>query len=312
MSNIKCLIIGSGPAGYTAAIYAARAGMNPVIIAGPVEGGQLTTTNDIENYPGFPDMISGFDLTDKMKQQAAKFGTEIVSATVVKADFSNNPFVVETDGGTVYNAETVIIATGASAKYLGIEGEKKYAGMGVSACAVCDGFFYRNQDVIVVGGGDTAVGDALYLSKICRKVYLAVRKNYLRASDILQKRLSETSNIELLYEHQVSDIFGDNGVEGVTLKYRAGQADEQTKSLSVTGYFVAIGRQPQTEIFASQIATDKNGYIITDGNSTHTNVSGVFACGDCADPVYRQAVVAAGSGCKAALDAEKFLSEKQA
>ena len=312
MSNIKCLIIGSGPAGYTAAIYAARAGMNPVIIAGPVEGGQLTTTNDIENYPGFPDMISGFDLTDKMKQQAAKFGTEIVSATVVKADFSNNPFVVETDGGTVYNAETVIIATGASAKYLGIEGEKKYAGMGVSACAVCDGFFYRNQDVIVVGGGDTAVGDALYLSKICRKVYLAVRKKYRRASDILQKRLSETSNIELLYEHQVSDIFGDNGVEGVTLKYRAGQADEQTKSLSVTGYFVAIGRQPQTEIFASQIATDKNGYIITDGNSTHTNVSGVFACGDCADPVYRQAVVAAGSGCKAALDAEKFLSEKQA
>ncbi|MBO7142930.1 MAG: thioredoxin-disulfide reductase [Bacteroidales bacterium] len=303
-----CLIIGSGPAGYTAAIYAARAGMKPVIIAGPVQGGQLTTTNEIENYPGFPDAVSGFDLMDKMRLQAEKFGAEIIYETVTKVDFSNRPFAITTDAEQTITARAVIIATGAVAKYLGIEGEKKYAGMGVSACAVCDGFFYRNQDVIVVGGGDTAVGDALYLSNICRTVYLAVRKDYLRASTILQNRLAEAKNIQVLYKHEVADIFGNNGVEGVTLKYTDQNNEQHFKNLNVTGYFVAIGRSPQTELFAPYIDTDANGYIITQNNTTQTNVPGVFACGDCADPLYRQAVVAAGTGCKAALDVEKYLA----
>lgn len=303
-----CLIIGSGPAGYTAAIYTGRAGIKSVLAAGPVQGGQLTTTNEIENYPGFPDGVQGFDLMDKMRQQAEKFGTEIIYETISKVDFSARPFSVETDGGQLITARTVIIATGATAKYLGIEVEKKYAGMGVSACAVCDGFFYKNQDVIVVGGGDTAVGDALYLSKICRNVYLAVRKDYLRASTILQNRLAEAKNIQVLYKHEVTDIFGSNGVEGVTLKYTDQNNEQHSKNLDVTGYFVAIGRAPQTEIFAPYINTDNNGYIITQDNSTKTNVPGVFACGDCADPEYRQAVVAAGTGCMAALDVEKFLA----
>lgn len=305
-----CLIIGSGPAGYTAAIYAARAGMKPVIIAGPVQGGQLTTTNEIENYPGFPEAVTGFDLMEKMRAQAEKFGTEIIYESVTKVDFSNRPFTIITDAENTITARAVIIATGATAKYLGIEGEKKYAGMGVSACAVCDGFFYRNQDVIVVGGGDTAVGDALYLSNICRNVYLAVRKDYLRASTILQNRLAETKNIQVLYKHEVADIFGNNGVEGVTLKYTDQNNEQHFKNLAVTGYFVAIGRAPQTEIFAPYINTDSNGYILTQNNTTLTNVPGVFACGDCADPEYRQAVVAAGSGCKAALDVEKFLASE--
>lgn len=305
-----CLIIGSGPAGYTAAIYAARAGMKPVIIAGPVQGGQLTTTNEIENYPGFPEAVTGFDLMEKMRDQAEKFGTEIIYESVTKVDFSNRPFTITTDAENTITARAVIIATGATAKYLGIEGEKKYAGMGVSACAVCDGFFYRNQDVIVVGGGDTAVGDALYLSNICRNVYLAVRKDYLRASTILQNRLAETKNIQVLYKHEVADIFGNNGVEGVTLKYTDQNNEQHSKNLAVTGYFVAIGRAPQTEIFAPYINTDSNGYILTQNNTTLTNVPGVFACGDCADPEYRQAVVAAGSGCKAALDVEKFLASE--
>ena len=303
-----CLIIGSGPAGYTAAIYATRAGMKPVIIAGPVQGGQLTTTNEIENYPGFPDAVSGVDLMDKMRLQAEKFGAEIIYETVTKVDFSNRPFAITTDSEQTITARAVIIATGAVAKYLGIEGEKKYAGMGVSACAVCDGFFYRNQDVIVVGGGDTAVGDALYLSNICRTVYLAVRKDYLRASTILQNRLAEAKNIQVLYKHEVADIFGNNGVEGVTLKYTDQNNEQHFKNLDVTGYFVAIGRSPQTELFAPYIDTDANGYIITQNNTTQTNVPGVFACGDCADPLYRQAVVAAGTGCKAALDVEKYLA----
>ena len=303
-----CLIIGSGPAGYTAAIYAARAGMKPVIIAGPVQGGQLTTTNEIENYPGFPDAVSGFDLMDKMRLQAEKFGAEIIYETVTKVDFSNRPFAITTDSEQTITARAVIIATGAVAKYLGIDGEKKYAGMGVSACAVCDGFFYRNQDVIVVGGGDTAVGDALYLSNICRTVYLAVRKDYLRASTILQNRLAEAKNIQVLYKHEVADIFGNNGVEGVALKYTDQNNEQHFKNLDVTGYFVAIGRSPQTELFAPYIDTDANGYIITQNNTTQTNVPGVFACGDCANPLYRQAVVAAGTGCKAALDVEKYLA----
>ena len=303
-----CLIIGSGPAGYTAAIYTGRAGIKTVLAAGPVQGGQLTTTNEIENYPGFPDAVTGYDLMEKMRQQAEKFGTEIIYETIANVDFSKRPFTVATDAGQTITARSVIIATGATAKYLGIEAEKKYAGMGVSACAVCDGFFYRNQDVIVVGGGDTAVGDALYLSNICRTVYLAVRKDYLRASTILQNRLAEAKNIQVLYKHEVTDIFGNNGVEGVTLKYRDDNNQELSKNLNVTGYFVAIGRAPKTEIFAPYINTDKSGYIITQDRSTATNVPGVFACGDCADPEYRQAVVAAGTGCMAALDVEKYLA----
>ncbi|MBP5365958.1 MAG: thioredoxin-disulfide reductase [Bacteroidales bacterium] len=309
MKSTKCLIIGSGPAGYTAAIYASRAGFKPVLLAGPMQGGQLTTTNEIENYPGFPNPVSGFELTDLMRQQAQRFGAEIVAETVTSADFSKRPFAVGTDGGQSYSADTVIIATGATAKYLGLPSEKKFMGMGVSACAVCDGFFYRGKDVIVVGGGDTAASDALYLSQMCRKVYLAVRKNYLRASEVLQQRLRDAENIEILFEHNVTEIVGTDGVEGVTLKYRMGTADEKELSLPVSGYFAAIGRVPQTELFASQVDCDDNGYIITDGLSTETNIEGVFACGDCADPIYRQAVVAAGSGCKAALDVERFLSK---
>ena len=304
----KCLIIGSGPAGYTAAIYASRAGLNPIIIAGNEPGGQLTTTNEIENYPGF-ESVNGFDLMDLMKNQAEKLGTRIISGSVTSVDFSQKPLKVTVENNTVYECSTVIIATGATAKYTGLPSEQTYKGVGVSACAVCDGFFFKKKDVIVVGGGDTAAGDALYLSKICNKVYLAVRKPYLRASEILQKRLAETPNIEILTEHIVTEIFGNGKVEGVNLKFRNGLPDEQSKTLPVSGYFAAVGRLPQTAIFSQYIKTDETGYIITNGLNTQTNVEGVFACGDCADPVYRQAVVAAGSGCKAALDAEAYLAK---
>lgn len=304
----KCLIIGSGPAGYTAAIYASRAGLNPIVIAGNDPGGQLTTTNEIENYPGF-ESINGFDLMDLMKNQAEKLGTRIVGGCVTSVDFSQKPFKVIVDENNIYESQTVIIATGATAKYTGLPSEQTYKGVGVSACAVCDGFFFKKKDVVVVGGGDTAAGDALYLSKICNKVYLVVRKPYMRASRILQERIVQTPNIELLTEHVVSEIYGNGKVEGVKLKYRVGQPNEVTKDISVSGYFAAVGRSPQTEIFAPYISTDASGYIITQGNSAKTNVEGVFACGDCADPVYRQAVVAAGTGCRAALDAESYLSQ---
>ncbi|MBQ3656749.1 MAG: thioredoxin-disulfide reductase [Bacteroidales bacterium] len=302
--NTKCLIIGSGPAGYTAGLYLSRAGIKATIISGQQPGGQLTDTHEIENYPGFPDNISGYDLMEKMKAQAEKFGTEIISGLVTEADFSKRPFIVKTDDNQEIIADSVIIATGATAKYTGLEAEKKYLGQGVSACAVCDGFFYRKQDVIIVGGGDTAAGDALYLSNICNKVYVAVRKPYLRASQILQDRMKAASNIEILTETVVTDIFGNNGVEGVTVKFR----NKEVRNIAVKGYFAAVGRKPQTEVFKNQIKTDEQGYIITDGVSTKTNIDGVFAAGDCADPVYRQAVIAAGTGCKAALDVERFLN----
>lgn len=304
----QCLIIGSGPAGYTAGLYLSRAGIKATLISGPQPGGQLTDTHEIENYPGFPENISGYDLMELMKKQSEKFGTQIVSGLVTEADFSKRPFVIKTDDNQEFTADSVIIATGATAKYTGLAAEKKYLGQGVSACAVCDGFFYRKQDVIVVGGGDTAAGDALYLSNICNKVYVAVRKPYLRASQILQDRMKEAANIEILMETVVTDIFGNDGVEGVTVKHKGGTAEETLRNIAVTGYFAAVGRKPQTEVFQEQIRTDEQGYILTDGVSTKTNIEGVFAAGDCADPVYRQAVVAAGSGCKAALDVEKFLN----
>jgi thioredoxin reductase (NADPH) len=243
-----------------------------------------------------------------MEQQAVKFGSQLETGEIVKADFSQRPFQLTTDSGDLYTADTVIIATGATAKYTGLPAEQKYRGQGVSACAVCDGFFYRKQDVIVVGGGDTAVGDAIYLSKICNKVYLAVRKPYLRASKILQDRMKDIPNIELLTEHVVTDIFGENGVEGVTVVYRRGTPEESSRQIPVTGYFAAVGRKPQTDFLAGQISMDDNGYILTNQPSTSTNIEGVFAAGDCADPVYRQAVVAAGSGCRAALDVERYIN----
>ena len=302
--HTQCLIIGSGPAGYTAGLYLSRAGVKATLISGQQVGGQLVDTNEIENFPGFPDGISGYELMEKMKAQTEKFGTEIISGLVTEADFSKRPFVVKTDDNQEITADSVIIATGATAKYTGLAAEKKYLGQGVSACAVCDGFFYRKQDVIVVGGGDTAAGDALYLSNICNKVYVAVRKPYLRASQILQDRMKAASNIEILTETVVTDIFGEDGVEGVTVKYQG----KEERNIAVKGYFAAVGRKPQTEVFKPQIKTDDLGYILTNGSSTKTNIEGVFACGDCADPVYRQAVVAAGTGCKAALDVEKFLN----
>lgn len=308
-TQTQCLIIGSGPAGYTAGLYTSRAGIKTTIIAGPQQGGQLTDTHEIENYPGFPTPIGGYDLMQLMEQQASKFGAELITGEIVKADFSQRPFILSTDDGNEFKADTVIIATGATAKYTGLPAEQKYRGQGVSACAVCDGFFYRKKDVIVVGGGDTAVGDAIYLSKICNKVYLAVRKPYLRASKILQDRMNQINNIELLTEHVVSDIYGENGVEGVEVTFRKGTPEESKRRIAVDGYFAAVGRKPQTDVFASQINTDENGYIITQHPTTETNIPGVFAAGDCADPIYRQAVVAAGSGCKAALNVEKFLNE---
>ena len=243
-THTQCLIIGSGPAGYTAGIYLSRAGVKSIIIAGPQQGGQLTDTHEIENYPAFPEPIGGYDLMQLMEQQAVKFGTELITGEIVSADFSQRPFQLTTDSGDIYTADAVIVATGATAKYTGLPAEQKYRGQGVSACAVCDGFFYRKQDVIVVGGGDTAVGDAIYLSKICNKVYLAVRKPYLRASKILQDRMKEIPNIELLTEHVVTDIYGDNGVEGVTVTYRRGTSEESSRQIPVTGYFAAVGRKP--------------------------------------------------------------------
>lgn len=308
-THTQCLIIGSGPAGYTAGIYLSRAGIKNIIISGPQQGGQLTDTHEIENYPAFPEPIGGYDLMQLMEQQALKCGAELIVGEIVKVDFSQRPFTLTADNDDVYTADSVIVATGAAAKYTGLPAEQKYRGQGVSACAVCDGFFYRKQDVIVVGGGDTAVGDAIYLSKICRKVYLAVRKPYLRASKILQDRIKEIPNIEILTEHVVADIYGDNGVEGVEVIYRRGTADESSRKIAVTGYFAAVGRQPRTDIFVGQLSMDSDGYIQTNHPFTSTNIPGVFAAGDCADQNYRQAVVAAASGCKSAIDVEKFLNE---
>ncbi len=304
VEQVNCLIIGSGPAGYTAAIYASRANLQPVLYEGMQTGGQLTTTSEVENFPGYPDGVSGSDMMDDIRKQALRFGADIREGDVTKVELSDNKKIIVVDNKKIIEAKSVIIATGASARYLGLESERKFRGMGVSACAVCDGFFYRKQNVAVVGGGDTAVGDALYLAGIASKVYLIVRKNYLRASKVLQSRVENTENIEILYEHVTKEVLGDDsGVTGLRLEK---QGKEEVK-IDVTGMFLAIGHKPNTDIFKGQINLDENGYIITEGKGAQTNIKGVFACGDVQDPTYRQAITAAASGCKAALDTERYL-----
>ena len=308
--HVKCLIIGSGPAGFTAAIYAARANLNPVLYEGLQPGGQLTTTTEVENFPGYPQGITGQALMDDLKVQAMRFGTDVRWGLATAADFSGPVHKITIDSEKVIEAETVIIATGATAQYLGIDDETKYAGSGVSACATCDGFFYRKKDVAVVGGGDTACEEAIYLAGLCRKVYMIVRRDALRASKVMQERAMKTPNIEILWKHQTKGLFGDGVVEGVTLIKNKGEADESVVNINVDGFFLAIGHQPNSQIFKQFIETDEVGYIKTISDSSKTNIEGVFACGDVMDHVYRQAVTAAGSGCKAAIDAERYLSEK--
>lgn len=307
MEKIRCLIIGSGPAGYTAAIYTSRANLNPVVYEGMQPGGQLIITDAIENYPGFPDALSGQELMDKMRQQVEKFGVEIRPHLCVKCDLSSAPYHFTFDDNSEIEADTVIIATGASAKFLGLNDEKKYMGQGVSACATCDGFFYRRRVVAVVGGGDTACGEAIYLAGLARKVYLIVRKPYLRASKILQQRVEDNDKIEVLYETNTEGLYGDDGVEGAHLVYRKDEADERRYDLPIDGFFLAIGHKPNSDVFKPWIETDEIGYIKTIAGTPKTNIPGIFAAGDVADPDYRQAIVAAGSGCKAAMEAEKYL-----
>ena len=306
--RIKCLIIGSGPAGYTAAIYTARANLNPVLYTGLQMGGQLTTTTEVENFPGYPQGVSGQDMMEDMRMQAERFGADVRFGIVTDVDFSGHPHKVTIDEQKVIEAETVIIATGATARYLGLPSEEMYRGSGVSACATCDGFFYKGQDVAVVGGGDTACEEATYLAGLCRKVYLIVRKSYLRACDTMQKRVFSTPNIEILFEHNTVELFGsDMGLDSVRLVYRKGEAEESFKTIWINGFFLAIGHTPNTDVFKKYIQTDEQGYIVTKGTSTRTNVPGVFAAGDVMDPVYRQGITSAGSGCKAAIDAERYL-----
>lgn len=309
MEHVKLLIIGSGPAGYTAAIYASRANLNPVLYEGIQPGGQLTITDQIENFPGHPEDLSGQDLMDLMREQVDKFGVEIREHICVKSDLSQAPYKFTFDDDSEVEADAVIIATGASAKFLGLDDEKKYMGQGVSACATCDGFFYRKKVVAVVGGGDTACGEAQYLAGLASKVYLIVRKPYLRASKILQDRVMNNPKIEILFETNTLGLYGDNGVEGAHLVYRKGEEDERKYDLPIDGFFLAIGHRPNSEIFKPWIETDEIGYIKTEGPTPKTNIPGVFAAGDVADPLYRQAIVAAGSGCKAAMEAEKYLSD---
>lgn len=304
MEHIKCLIIGSGPAGYTAAIYAARANLSPVVYEGITPGGQLTTTTEVENFPGYPEGVSGPQLMDDLRKQALRFNTDIRRGVIVKADLSSRPFHLTTDSGDELEAEALIISTGATAKYLGLESEQKFRGMGVSACATCDGFFYRRKDVAVVGGGDTACEEATYLASICRKVYMIVRKDYLRASKAMQEKVFNTPNIEVLFGYNTKEILGDEeGVTGALLQ----SVDGSERTIDIMGFFLAIGHHPNTEVFAGQLELNPEGYIVTEGASSRTSVEGVFAAGDVRDPHYRQAIVAAGSGCVAALDCERFL-----
>lgn len=304
MEQVKCLIIGSGPAGYTAAIYTARAGLNPVLYEGITPGGQLTTTTEIENFPSHTEGIDGNELMSRMRAQAERFGTDIRFGAVTKAELGARPFVITIDGEKQIEAESVIICTGATAKYLGLPSEERFKGMGVSACATCDGFFYRKKDVAVVGGGDTACEEATYLAGLCRQVYLIVRKPFLRASQAMQERVKNTPNIEVLFEHNTAEILGDeSGVTGVRVRHNNGTERE----IELSGIFMAIGHHPNTELFAGQIELDEQGYIVTRDGSSRTNIEGVFAAGDVQDPHYRQAITAAGSGCRAALDCERFL-----
>lgn len=307
MEHTKCLIIGSGPAGYTAAIYATRANLEPIEYCGLQMGGQLTQTTTVENFPGYPDGVDGNQMMMDLRQQAINLGANIRDGVVVKADFSKRPYVLTIDNGTEISADTVIIATGASAKYLGLADEEKYKGQGVSACATCDGFFYRRKVCAVVGGGDTACEDALYLSNLCKKVYLVVRKPFLRASQVMQERVKAAANIEILFEHNATGLYGENGVEGMHLVKRKGESDETHYDLAIDGFFLAIGHKPNSDIFREWLDLDEIGYIRTIGNTQATKVPGVFAAGDVCDPIYRQAIVAAGTGCKAALEAERYL-----
>ena len=305
------MIIGSGPAGYTAGIYAARANLSPVVIEGIQPGGQLTQTTVIENFPGFPKGISGPELMDNMRQQAINVGVDVRSGVVTAVDFETVPYVVTLDNGTEISADTVIVATGAAAKYLGLSDETKYAGMGVSACATCDGFFYRKKVVAVVGGGDTACEEANYLASLASKVYLIVRKPYLRASKAMQDRTLNNPKIEVLFEHNTLGLYGENGVEGVHLVKRMGEADETRYDLPVDGFFLVIGHKPNSDVFKKYLKTDETGYFVPgDDSGVRTAVPGVFVAGDVADPHYRQAITAAASGCKAALEAERYLSSK--
>ena len=310
MEHVKCLIIGSGPAGYTAAIYAARANLQPVEYAGLQPGGQLTQTTTVENFPGYPMGVDGNQMMMDIRQQAENLGADIRDGIIVKADLSQAPYVLTTDDGHQLSADTVIIATGASARYLGLPDEDKYRGQGVSACATCDGFFYRKKTVAVVGGGDTACEDALYLAGLCKKVYLVVRKPYLRASKVMQQRVMDAENIEILFEHNTVGLYGENGVEGAHLVKRRGEADEEQVDIAIDGFFLAIGHNPNSEIFKPWLDTDATGYILTIDGTPRTKIPGVFAAGDVADPVYRQAITAAASGCKAALEAERYLQTR--
>lgn len=305
---MKCLIIGSGPAGYTAAIYASRANLQPVLIEGMQVGGQLMITTEVENFPGYPEGVEPFQMMDDMRRQAERFGTQFVSGLVTKVDFSCSPKKVWVEDDHLYEADTVIIATGASAKFLGIQSEEDYKGRGVSACATCDGFFYRKKTVAVVGGGDTACEEANYLAGLCQKVYMIVRKPYLRASEIMQQRVKDNPKIEILFEHNTLKLTGESKVEGADLVYKKGSPEEEVRHIDIDGFFLAIGHKPNTDIFADYLECDAEGYIKVEGHSPCTNVAGVFAAGDCADPHYRQAIVAAASGCKAAMEAEKYLA----
>ena len=306
-SSVRCLIIGGGPAGYTAAIYASRAGLAPVLYEGLEPGGQLMTTTVVENFPGFRDGVDASRLMDEMKAQAERFGATVLRKTVTEVDFSHRPFTIVSDDGEKVLAEAVIVATGATARYLGLPSEQKFRGLGVSACATCDGFFYRKKDVAVVGGGDTACEEAAYLASICRKVYMIVRRDVLRASRAMQEKVMSMDNIEILWNCNTQEVLGnDSGVTGVRIARQSGEVFD----IAVDGFFLAIGHHPNSELFAGYLDTDENGYIITDGNSTATNVEGVFAAGDIQDPRYRQAITAAASGCRAALDVEKYLLER--
>jgi len=304
MEQVKCLIIGSGPAGFTAAIYTSRANLSPVLYEGIEPGGQLTTTTEVENFPGYPDGVLGSVMMDDMRRQAKKFGADIRYGVVTSLDLSQRPFKAIVDGTTEIEAESVIVATGATAKYLGLPSENKFRGMGVSACATCDGFFYRGKDVAVVGGGDTACEEATYLASICRKVYMIVRKPYLRASEAMQERVRNTPNIEVLWEHNTIEVLGDeDGVTGALLR----GADGSERTIDIMGFFLAIGHSPVTDLVKGQLELDEQGYIVTVPGTSRTNIEGVFAAGDVRDPHYRQAITAAASGCIAALDCEKFL-----
>ena len=308
---IPCVILGSGPAGYTAAIYTARAGYKPVIFEGLQPGGQLTITTEVENFPGFPEGVDANELMDNMRQQAERFGTEIRPDIATKVDLSTSPYTIWLDNDTTVKCQSIVIATGASAKYLGLTDEKKYQGQGVSACATCDGFFYRKKTVAVVGGGDTACEEATYLAGLAKKVYLIVRKPYLRASKAMQDRVLDNDKIEVLFETNTIGLYGENGVEGAHVVYRKGETDEKKYDLPIDGFFLAIGHKPNSDIFKPWVKTDEIGYIITEGDSPRTGIPGVFAAGDVADPHYRQAITAAAAGCKAGIEVDRYLKSIQ-